>query len=121
MVSSTRPPVQFLRMGQPSKAVIDAATFRVVVDGQGFFEMHGHFCTRLDVHRGERLAVELVHPGGHVLHATGEDAAHGFVRADAHGADRAVAAHVGDLAAVGVDQRGARQSLLLSSLVQRPA
>ncbi|WP_455769555.1 hypothetical protein, partial [Serratia ficaria] len=74
--------------------MIDFATFRVVIDVKGLFEMNRYTGTGLDVHGGECLAIEFVHPLRHVLHAARQDAAHRFIAGNADRAERAIV--VGD-------------------------
>src|SRR3546814_12158276 len=88
-----------------SCAVIDLAAFGIEIDGERLFEMDGDLRAGLDIDGGEGLAVQLVHPIGHVPHATGQDATYGFVAGNADAADGTVCAHVGHLAAVAVDKR----------------
>ena len=44
--------------------------------------LHGDLGAGLDIHSGEGLPVEAVHPLRHVLHAASEDASDRFVGAD---------------------------------------
>src|SRR3546814_18922338 len=67
--------------------------------------MDGDLRAGLDIDGGEGLAVQLVHPIGHVPHTTGQDATYGFVDGNADAADGTVCAHVGHLAAAAVDKR----------------
>src|SRR3546814_20441068 len=60
-----------------SCAVIDLAAFGIEIDGERLFEMDGDLRAGLDIDGGEGLAVQLVHPIGHVPHATGQDATSG--------------------------------------------
>src|SRR5690606_8288471 len=89
-----------------SFALIDLASFVIEDARPRLFELVGHCSAYVDLHTYEHLPVQLVHPVGHVTHATGQDAAHGLVARDADAADRAVGADVGHLAAVAVDERG---------------
>ena len=54
-----------------------------MVDVERLLQVHGDLAPGC-IDRGERLAVELVDPLRHFLHAAGQDAAHGLVAADAH-------------------------------------
>ncbi|CEE70470.1 hypothetical protein XAC2852_470063 [Xanthomonas citri pv. citri] len=118
--------VQVDRMAS-SGSVADLAALGVVVDLQGLFEVDGDLGAGRHVHRGEGLAVELVHPLRHLLHATGQNAAHGLVAGDAHGAQRAVAvAHHRNAAAVALDERsrarpGGRDERLRAQVLLRVA
>jgi len=65
----------------------------------------------LDVHGRECLAVKLVHPLGHFLHAAGEDPTHGLIAGNPHGSELAVVAGDDrDVAVVRLDERGSTGS-----------
>src|SRR3546814_18622770 len=89
-----------------SCAVIDLAAFGIEIDGDRLFEMDGDLRAGLDIDGGEGLAVQIVHPLGHVPQPTRQDATSGFLAGNADAADGTVCSHVEHLAAVSVTTRG---------------
>ena len=84
--------------------MIDSAPSRVVINIDGAFDMHRNLGTRLHIHGGEGLAVELVDPLRHILNTTGQNPPQRLIGGDADCAQRVAGAGIGH-AVVALDQR----------------